>query len=106
MCDSLKQISQFAFASCYNLENVYLNYGLKSIERGAFVNCKSLNYVVLPDTVKYIGSQAFTHGTIFSNTTFTPDTWARDFAVGNCKVYYKNQWYYDKSGIPTPKDNI
>lgn len=95
-----------AFYSCINLKNVYFNYGLKEIATEAFYNCTSLDYVVIPDTVKYIGSKAFNSGTIFSNTTFIPESWADDFAVGKAKVYFKHRWYYDENGIPRPKDSI
>ena len=104
--EEITSVKYQAFFGCVNLENVYFNYGLKEIQAEAFYDCESLDYVVIPDTVKYIGSKAFNSGTIFSNTTFVPESWADDFAVGKAKVYFKHRWYYDENGIPRPKDSI
>ena len=104
--EEITSVKYQAFFGCVNLENVHFNYGLKEIQAEAFYDCESLDYVVIPDTVKYIGSKAFNSGTIFSNTTFIPESWAYDFAVGKAKVYFKHRWYYDENGIPKPKDSI
>ena len=42
---NLQYIGDYAFAYCENLENVYLNSGLKTIAEGAFYDCPKLKVI-------------------------------------------------------------
>ena len=56
---SVKTIGKGAFEQCSALENVTLNEGLENIDERAFGECKNLTEIKLPSTVKYIGEYAF-----------------------------------------------
>jgi len=53
------QIDDYAFAYCDNLHDVTLNSGLESIYDATFSCCPSLTQIALPDTLKYVGQNAF-----------------------------------------------
>lgn len=57
--DSLNRLGNLAFASCVNLTEIYLPYGLEYIGNNAFYFCTSLIALEIPDTVQYIGDKAF-----------------------------------------------
>lgn len=54
-------IDNGAFESCYNLTSVILPPSLDSIKDIAFFNCPSLSAANIPDSVVYIGVQAFSY---------------------------------------------
>ena len=56
---SVKKIGACAFESCYGLTSVTLPNGLTHIEEGAFHLSGLSAPIVIPDSVKYIGRQAF-----------------------------------------------
>jgi len=56
---SVKQIDNFAFSGCENLESIILPSSLTTIGNYAFNGCVKLSEIVLPDSVIYIGDFAF-----------------------------------------------
>ncbi len=61
--NSVKSISDYAFADCTELRALELPEGIVSIGNGAFFNCTCFGVVVqLPESVEYIGKEAFTNG--------------------------------------------
>ena len=57
--NSLQTIGTDAFAGCWSLKDVDLNYGLLEIGDDAFKDCKSLKYIHVPGSISYIASNAF-----------------------------------------------
>lgn len=56
---SVESVGNYAFADCYDLEELILPEGLTSIGDYAFNYCQSLHTVWLPSTLKTIGADAF-----------------------------------------------
>lgn len=54
-----KVILDYAFDNLTNLQNVYLNEGLKCIGKSAFSGCSNVMIENLPNSVQYIGDGAF-----------------------------------------------
>ena len=57
--DPVDELGSGAFASCSNLDSVYMGSGLKTIGSGAFEDCSALSNVKLPYAVENIGEDAF-----------------------------------------------
>lgn len=57
--NTLETIGESAFANCYELRKIELNYGLQSIGNSAFLFCKSLNFIHIPDSVTLFGEMSF-----------------------------------------------
>ena len=57
--NSVKNISEYAFSDCSNLETIKLPNGLKSIKKGVFRHCKNLEKINIPSSVKSIGVETF-----------------------------------------------
>lgn len=55
----VKQIGNYAFSECYDLQSVQIPEGITEIEEYAFFHCDSLTGVDIPGTVKQIGPNAF-----------------------------------------------
>ena len=51
---SVKTIGRYAFSACKKLKNVTFNEGLESIEGRAFSDCDSLTEIKLPSSLKYV----------------------------------------------------
>ena len=66
-------IMEEAFSNC-NATKIVVSSSVINIREKAFYNCKSLKYIELPDTVKWIGVDAF-YGTQFYNNE---DNWQND----------------------------
>lgn len=56
--DSLKEIGQFAFHKCYNLDDVKLPDGCEIIQPSAFRGCVSMKTIQIPSSVSFIGVDA------------------------------------------------
>ena len=56
---TLKEINNFAFASCILLTDIELPDSLLTIGNDAFIGCRSLKSINLPDSVYSIGKSAF-----------------------------------------------
>lgn len=103
VCGSgLQRIGMLTFSKHKTLEDISLNDGLKEIGAKAFQGCKNLKQIVIPTSVQMIGLEAFTDTIVYCEAESKPDGWADDFAVGNAKVYYANEWHYDDAGNPVP----
>ena len=57
--DPVDELGSGAFASCSNLDSVYMGSGLRTIGSGAFEDCSALSNVKLPYAVENIGEDAF-----------------------------------------------
>lgn len=78
---SVDTIEYATFQSCYSLENVTFNEGLKRINdgnwAGVFMDCTSLKELIFPSTLEYIGDMAFVGCTHLETITFPASI--RDF---------------------------
>ncbi|MCL2797840.1 MAG: leucine-rich repeat domain-containing protein [Firmicutes bacterium] len=92
---SVKCIARQAFAGCTNLTTLIFLEGskLESIEHGAFFGCAGLADILLPESVRDIGSWAFS-GTAWLNSQ--PDGF----------VYLGKALYSHKGTLPADIDNI
>ena len=68
--DSLKEIGDFAFFSCFKLEDINLPDGLTKIGYQAFQNCYSLTEITIPSSVTTMGSHVFNRCTGLKEVTF------------------------------------
>lgn len=57
--DPVAELGSGAFASCSNLDSVYMGSGLKNIGNKAFEDCSALSNVKLPYAVENIGADTF-----------------------------------------------
>lgn len=70
--NSVKKISDSAFAGVSDLEQIIFNIGLEEIGDSAFSECISLNAPKLPSGLKSIGQNAFEYCTSFSSEIIIP----------------------------------
>ena len=56
---NVKEIGEWAFDVCTDLEKLTLEEGVATIREGAFGYCTSLESVVIPDSVTLLGTEAF-----------------------------------------------
>ncbi len=59
ICGDIRNICDYAFSGCVNLEKVVIFSSVKSIGEYAFQNCSSLESIVIPESVTSIGDYAF-----------------------------------------------
>lgn len=59
LSDSIKNIGDWAFANCYDLQNVTWGKNIERIESEAFRNCTKLQSITIPEGTEYIGLNAF-----------------------------------------------
>ncbi len=59
LSDSIKNIGDWAFANCYDLQNVTWGKNIERIESEAFRNCTKLQSITIPERTEYIGLNAF-----------------------------------------------
>ena len=64
--DTTEIIEKDAFV-CSTIEAINLGNGLERIEKRGFANVYSLKFIVIPESVKYIGDEAFFNYTNFTN---------------------------------------
>ena len=57
--ESLREIGNYAFKGCINLQKIEFNEGLDSIGVGAFEDNKAIERVVFPNSLEKIGNKAF-----------------------------------------------
>ena len=82
--DALLEIADYAFYQCGSLHTVILGNSLTHIGNSAFEECASLgdDGINLPDTVSFIGGNAFLKTAAHDNTTFDdPIAYIDDWAV-------------------------
>lgn len=56
---NLTKISKYAFADCFNVNDIKLPDTLNVIDDYAFLNCKNLEKITLPDSIKTIPNNCF-----------------------------------------------
>ena len=103
IADSVEIIETGAFANCAKLENLVLGKSLATIEANSF-DGTIITKVVLPESVKYIGSNAFnttlTEGAvteIYTHYNETPEGFQEDWCSEGCKVYLDKQWNHEET---------
>lgn len=69
--DSLRQLSDYAFHSCWSLKEVNIPDGIEIIPSYAFLFCTSLESVELPESVRIIGNGAFENCSSLKNVTIS-----------------------------------
>lgn len=69
---SIKQIEDYAFASCHKLTKVNLNEGLEILDNSVFFNCSALKEIKLPNSIKQVGTRAFSGSAV--NNVVLPDS--------------------------------
>ena len=57
--DSIEKIGEYAFFDCDSLLSINLSDSITEIGMGIFSNCKSLQLICIPNTIKVIPSDAF-----------------------------------------------
>lgn len=57
--NTVKEIGQFAFSNCYNLERITFGESVETIENNAFFFCIALKKIELPASILYVGPSAF-----------------------------------------------
>ena len=97
---NLKILYGWSCVFFHSLEKIELNDGLKEIGAQCFYY-HNLEYIVIPESVEIIQAEAFQNVTIYCNVEKIPYGWDKDFALNNCKVYWKGTWEY-VDGVPKP----
>ncbi|MCD8206523.1 MAG: leucine-rich repeat protein [Bacteroidales bacterium] len=64
---ALREIGEYAFASCTALESVTLPQGVETISDYAFNRDYELEYINIPETVKKIGNSAFLNTKLYTD---------------------------------------
>lgn len=59
--EGIEEISDYAYASFYNLKELVIPDTVKKIGKGAFQNCKNLRNVVLPKGIQELPNNLFLH---------------------------------------------
>ncbi|MFI3165920.1 MAG: leucine-rich repeat protein [Bacillota bacterium] len=135
--NSLTIIGNSAFSSCSKLSEVEIPYGVTIIGDSAFSGCGlssvvlsntvesigssafsslayDFDYIIIPDSVTYIGNEAFkifyigvvNYITIYCEADEIPSEWSLNWSEiridgGNSHtIYWGDQWYYDTAGNP------
>ncbi len=100
----VQRIGNSAFAGANNLRHIVLPSGLKEIGFTAFSECSKLQYIILPNSIEKIDRGAFQQTglkAIFSEAISKPSKWLAGWNLGcGAKIYWKNEWHYDKNGNP------
>ncbi len=65
--DTITVIYDSTFSNCKSLKSVKFPANLESIGDSAFLRCELLDNIVIPDTVGYVGIQAFTKTAFYNN---------------------------------------
>ncbi len=87
----LKDLEDFTFSECSNLETVEMPYNLKTIGSNAFANCNSMNIVTIPRGMEEIMNFAFYHSENLTNVAFESDCQLKRIgwlAFGGCPIDY------------------
>ena len=63
----------------------------------------SIKYDVIPKCAEYTTNKEFKEVIIFCEQDKKPKKWDDDFYVENAKVYWADEWEYNKYGIPCVK---
>ncbi len=94
---SVKRIGWEAFSFCGSLRKVIISDGVEIIDDGAFRLCRNLKSVIIPESVTYIGSEAFgyatdddydNYGKVENFTIYgTPGTAAETYAKENDFIF-------------------
>ena len=87
--ESVEVIGKNAFASCHDLENVVINYGVKEIEEAAFHFCRKVKAIVIPDSVNTIGNSAFYDCKELADVTMPENVKMGGMVFYNCKFKLK-----------------
>ena len=83
---NVTHIGDYAFADCFNLEEVEIQNSVTSIGKGAFMGCDKLTAIVIPNSVKSIGNLAFLNCSSLAdvdmgNSVETIGEWAFGYCV-------------------------
>ena len=84
---SIKTIGVAAFSNCSSLTSITLKEGLEHIEGNAFADCRLLETIIFPNSLKTVGSYAFSFTSWYNNQP-------------NGGVYAGNVFYKYKGDIP------
>lgn len=106
-CDSLKEVSmenikeinEFAFFDCENLENIKFSNNLYIIKDYAFSNCKSINKIKFNEELRIIGESVFENCIKLQEINLTPHIGTiGDYTFNNC-ISLKNISFNKKIAI-------
>lgn len=84
--DCVKEIGEYAFQNCRNLQEIRLPKNLQKISISSFDDCKALERISIPETVESIGAWAF-HGCDSLKTISVPAKVKEigRYAFGSCE---------------------
>lgn len=105
--NNVESLGNFTFYDARNLESITFeeNSSLTSIGDNVFERANKLTSIEIPKSVESIGKYAFLKAeslTIYSKTLGSLPGWDPLWNYSSRPVYWKNQWYYDQNGKPTP----
>lgn len=118
--ENVNVISGSSFMSCEKLATVNLSEGLEKIEYQAFWGCSSLTEIILPNTLKFIGDNAFNqcsiqdiiipesvkemgNHVIYAQNLYVcaenrPTKWESE-AINSTNIYYNYKDLYVENGV-------
>ncbi|MBO7297205.1 MAG: leucine-rich repeat domain-containing protein, partial [Clostridia bacterium] len=97
LLEGVVKLDDSAFRHNYNLNEITLPASLEEIGAYAFANT-SIEKVVLSDSIKTIGKEAFTSGSIFVICATKPEGWHANWCTANTVWDFKDT-YTDENGI-------
>lgn len=67
----VKEINEWAFASCSNITSISIPEGVVSIGEEAFLGCTNLSHIYIPQSVRTIGDDAFSDCSSLESVSFS-----------------------------------
>lgn len=86
--NSVRTIGSHAFQYCNNIESIELNNGLTTIEDAVFWECNKLSNITIPETVEYIGEEAFRNLSEIRLNSINPPLIANNSINDDIKTIY------------------
>lgn len=104
--DTVTELEDFAFYSCYKLTKINLPGNLKTLPMGVFAGCSGLKTIQLPDGLETIEDRAFVGCTSLESitipealTNFGAYVFTQCTSLQSIKVDYSNFEFNSKKGV-------
>ena len=94
MPDTVTEIGEGAFASCWRLEYIYLSRNLTSLQYYTFHDCRSLKNIFIPLSVTAIDKDAFAESNNFIIFYVEAEIAPKGFASGWNYIYGSHETHY------------
>ena len=89
----LREIKEWAFASCTSLDNFIIPQGVETLGTGFLAYCDTLTSITVPNSVKSLGAAAFYHDDSLTEAVIGNGV----PSLSNCKTYYEANWGIDRN---------